>query len=298
MDRPTTFWLGVIAFGLLGAGTLVSCVPHIQEDLLTRANAEVGQPDWLQLSVDGQELYAAGLAPSQEVKDAVIEQLSAVWGVTEVHDEVRLKLVVAGGEPEAEAELDHQPPSEEVPVARDLDTPEATDRTVTSTEAESVESAAPAEEAPRTTPEAAAPLSGIARAALDCQQQLDEKLEGQRIHFEFARTKLDESSYPLLDEIALIAKRCEVAIEVTGYTDSRGHPAHNQMLSRERAASVLAYLVEQGVPGDRLSAVGMGDQNPIADNGTLEGRRANRRIEFTASAEALNAPAEESGEAS
>lgn len=70
--------------------------------------------------------------------------------------------------------------------------------------------------------------------------------------------------------------------EIAGYTDNVGDAADNQKLSEERANAVRNYLIAQGVPADQLVAVGYGQEEPIADNDTAEGRAQNRRIEFKA----------------
>jgi outer membrane protein OmpA-like peptidoglycan-associated protein len=66
---------------------------------------------------------------------------------------------------------------------------------------------------------------------------------------------------------------------VVGHTDSTGTAAYNQTLSERRAASAKAFLVSQGVADSRIKAEGRGKNEPIADNKTVEGRDANRRIE-------------------
>lgn len=68
--------------------------------------------------------------------------------------------------------------------------------------------------------------------------------------------------------------------EIAGYTDNVGDAAANQKLSEERANAVRNYLIKQGVPAESLTAIGYGQENPIADNSTEEGRTKNRRIEF------------------
>lgn len=73
----------------------------------------------------------------------------------------------------------------------------------------------------------------------------------------------------------------KTVVEVAGHTDSTGSDAYNQSLSERRAASVASYLRGRGVMSDRLISVGMGEARPIADNGTVEGRQANRRVEIT-----------------
>jgi outer membrane protein OmpA-like peptidoglycan-associated protein len=70
-------------------------------------------------------------------------------------------------------------------------------------------------------------------------------------------------------------------VEVAGHTDSTGADAYNQSLSERRAGSVTQYLQSQGISGQRIITVGMGETRPVADNNTPEGRQANRRVEIT-----------------
>lgn len=72
----------------------------------------------------------------------------------------------------------------------------------------------------------------------------------------------------------------EQQISVEGHTDSQGNDAANQRLSQARAESVRAYLVQQGVKAERVTAVGKGESMPIASNDTPEGRANNRRVEI------------------
>ncbi len=75
--------------------------------------------------------------------------------------------------------------------------------------------------------------------------------------------------------------RCPSAtVEVAGHTDGDGEDAFNQALSEKRAQAVVNYLVKAGLPADRFNAVGFGSTQPIASNGTDEGKAQNRRIEF------------------
>ncbi len=68
---------------------------------------------------------------------------------------------------------------------------------------------------------------------------------------------------------------------VIGHASSDGPSDHNQTLSDNRAASVSSYLVSLGIDSYRLTTVGMGEDDPIADNGTQAGREANRRVEIS-----------------
>lgn len=70
-------------------------------------------------------------------------------------------------------------------------------------------------------------------------------------------------------------------IQVVGHTDNVGTAAYNQDLSQRRAFAVLQVLQANGVPGGRISALGRGEDQPIASNLTPEGRAQNRRVEIT-----------------
>ncbi|MBK6289344.1 MAG: OmpA family protein [Gammaproteobacteria bacterium] len=75
------------------------------------------------------------------------------------------------------------------------------------------------------------------------------------------------------------------SITVTGHTDSVGADTYNQSLSQRRADSVRNYLVERGVDGSKISAVGKGESSPTASNDTVQGRQLNRRVELSAELE-------------
>ena len=72
-------------------------------------------------------------------------------------------------------------------------------------------------------------------------------------------------------------------VVVEGYTDSVGTDDYNQGLSERRADGVKSYLIGQGVSGQRLTALGKGKSDPVADNGTADGRQQNRRVEVVIS---------------
>jgi outer membrane protein OmpA-like peptidoglycan-associated protein len=72
----------------------------------------------------------------------------------------------------------------------------------------------------------------------------------------------------------------DLRVEIRGHTDNTGDPQFNLNLSQERANTVRNYLISRGVPGNRMTAVGYGETEPIAPNNTSEGRARNRRVEF------------------
>jgi OOP family OmpA-OmpF porin len=99
------------------------------------------------------------------------------------------------------------------------------------------------------------------------------------VFFDFDRAELRVESHFELDRVtALLKQRGGWHVRIEGYTDSTGDQARNLELSRHRAESVLAYLVQAGLDSHTLEAVGYGSADPVADNSTIEGRRANRRV--------------------
>ncbi|PSJ80540.1 OmpA family protein [Neisseria iguanae] len=71
----------------------------------------------------------------------------------------------------------------------------------------------------------------------------------------------------------------DTTLTINGHTDNTGSDAINEPLSRNRAQSVASYLQSRGVDGTRLTTAGYGSRQPIASNGTAEGRAKNRRVE-------------------
>ena len=103
----------------------------------------------------------------------------------------------------------------------------------------------------------------------------------ESIQFETNKADLKASSYPALYEIANgLRAQPSMRLEVQGHTDNRGDAGYNRMLSEKRAQAVVRYLVGKGIDSNRLIAKGYGDTRPIASNETVEGRAANRRVEF------------------
>lgn len=92
---------------------------------------------------------------------------------------------------------------------------------------------------------------------------------------------LKVTANPVLDSVARVAKEYDkTGLQVIGYTDSTGNDIINIPLSQRRAAAVSQYLQLRGVSAVRINAMGLGAQNPIADNATAAGREQNRRVEI------------------
>ena len=114
-----------------------------------------------------------------------------------------------------------------------------------------------------------------------CQQLFSELLSKGAIHFQPNSAAIDPDSTGLLDRLIETAMRCPgTNVEIAGHTDADGDESANQTLSEKRAQAVVDYLVKAGLPAERFTAVGYGSTQPVASNGSDEGKAQNRRIEF------------------
>jgi len=102
----------------------------------------------------------------------------------------------------------------------------------------------------------------------------------KNVFFDFDKAELKPESYVELDKLADYLRTNKIRIEIGGHTDDQGSDDYNDRLSENRAKSVYDYLVNKGIPADRLQYKGYGKRVPIADNATGEGRAINRRTEF------------------
>ena len=100
------------------------------------------------------------------------------------------------------------------------------------------------------------------------------------VFFDFDKTELKPESFVELDKLVSYLQQNTIRIEVGGHTDNQGSDEYNDRLSENRAKAVYDYLVQKGIPANRLQYKGYGMRVPVADNATEEGRSANRRTEF------------------
>ena len=116
----------------------------------------------------------------------------------------------------------------------------------------------------------------------ECISDIRNILAAQKITFAPGSTEIAGPALETLDLIATVLKQCQdVPMEIAAYSDSQGREDMNLNLSQARADAVLNALLARRVLTSNLRSVGYGEARPIADNGTEEGREANRRIEFT-----------------
>ena len=103
----------------------------------------------------------------------------------------------------------------------------------------------------------------------------------QNIFFETGSARLIPRSFPALDSLANLLKNYPVLqLTIEGHTDNVGGVTYNQNLSDKRANAVMTYLTGTGITASRLRAAGYGQQKPVAENTTEEGRAKNRRVEL------------------
>ena len=109
----------------------------------------------------------------------------------------------------------------------------------------------------------------------------DGKIITYAITFDIGKANIKSESMTEINRIAQLMKdNGDLKFEVQGHTDNTGTVAGNQKLSEQRAQAIVNKLVEMGIAANRLSAKGMGQSAPLADNSTDEGRAKNRRVEF------------------
>lgn len=111
------------------------------------------------------------------------------------------------------------------------------------------------------------------------QEVLD--LAFKNLEFETGKAIIRASSYPSLDSLAaLLIRKSDWKLKISGHTDNVGSDASNMTLSKNRSNSVKDYLNSRGVPAERFVVEWFGETKPIADNKTPAGRQMNRRVEM------------------
>ena len=111
--------------------------------------------------------------------------------------------------------------------------------------------------------------------------EIGKKVVLRNVFFDTDKFNLkSESTSELNKLVEFMTNNPEVVIEISGHTDNIGSTKDNKILSTNRSKEVYEYLVREGISKGRISYIGFGDTQPIADNSTEEGRSQNRRTEF------------------
>lgn len=101
------------------------------------------------------------------------------------------------------------------------------------------------------------------------------------IFFETGDAGLLSRSFDELENLlSILELNKSIEITIHGYTDNVGNQSTNLVLSKDRAKSVMNYLIDKGIDANRLNYQGFGEKNPLNNNSTEEKRQANRRVEF------------------
>ncbi len=114
-----------------------------------------------------------------------------------------------------------------------------------------------------------------------CQRRMTDAVGSGGIQFANNKADIRADAAQTIDRLIAIARDCEdTRITVKGHTDTSGERSYNLQLSQRRADAVVAYMERNGVSPSRVTAIGVGPDEPIADNNTRAGRTQNRRIEI------------------
>ena len=100
------------------------------------------------------------------------------------------------------------------------------------------------------------------------------------INFDTGKSNIKPESMGIIEQIAAVLKaHPELKVSIEGHTDNVGTPQSNKTLSQQRARSVVNAVAQKGIAADRMTAVGWGQEKPVADNRSEEGKAKNRRVE-------------------
>ena len=105
-----------------------------------------------------------------------------------------------------------------------------------------------------------------------------EEIVFEDVHFDFDRFNLRPDALKILDEAATrLQANPDIRVTIEGHADSIGTQQYNLALGERRANSAREYLISRGIAANRLQTVSYGEDRPIADNNTAQGRAQNRR---------------------
>lgn len=254
--KNTTIWIVVLLFLLLVVFGPMIAFPRLQENLTEEINtlSSYDQLPAKYIEWQGRNAYVyVWKGTDQEMAQEALEDIRTLTGVREA------ELIYSDGIEYSEAAAPEPSTIEE-----------ATSQMETTTIA--VERTSSPEETTTASKE---------EEVAQVEEAVAEVVSFSTLEFESGTADLTEASGQAIKAIAgVMAAYPEVKLNVIGHTDAQGDADANQVLSLNRAESVVEALVSEGVDESRLMAEGKGESQPIADNTTPEGRKQNRRVEF------------------
>ena len=272
MRKLLILLLGAILIGILSYFCFLDKAEGIKDDLVSKVQSAYAskQMDWVNSGIKGQDLGMTrvvtleGIAPSAEMKEEAARIALAQEGVDGVDNRLVIAKVAGG--------VDAKSVDVEVVSSKPDSTPK--------TDVEIVEKPDPIPIVDVVAPVKLPPKAPV-KAVFSCQDSFKKILSSGKINFASGKSVIQPESYKLLDSLVAVAKKCpNDAVAIGGHSDSSGSKRFNRVLSASRANAVKEYLINKGISGNRLQAIGYGESKPIADNSTDEGRSKNRRIEF------------------
>lgn len=244
-----------------------------------------------QVAAFGGEIVLSGTVLSNDHRDTLVAAAVDAVGEENVDDQ----LVVSGLDAQADdtdARIAHLASLMPAMLDTDVATATLTDDSLIVTASGSAESGTALDEAAGAATDVDTTVDFTAEADDDVATQVDQlqaELDAlaeeirENVVFATSSTELSSTATETLDKVVAAMERYQLpVVDVSGHTDSRGDADANQSLSQGRAESVVAYLVEQGIPAERIQARGAGETEPIASNDTSAGQAENRRVEFAA----------------
>lgn len=292
--RAQPIWLaGLAATGLISLFGLSNLLPKLEADLrasVTTSLATKGLLDKVKLSVSGQDVMITPLKDQKDVVSILDEAHSALRGL-----QSNAKAKSAWGW--------LSDPISMVSLNRPLNNVQAvaSTNTITSAELPEVNDTAPASavssESMVASVSSSAAESLVAppklldaktqKAVSACEASIAHILEKSPVTFKFSGYQLTPSDKPIIAALTKAVNACPATFKfvVEGHSDSAGKPENTQIISLARAESVRNAIVVKGFDESRISFVGKGASEPIADNATFKGRLKNRRVTVKVTAE-------------
>ncbi len=248
------FILGIAVLTALYWYTKDSKAEYLENDLSIRSNQLLKdrQVGGAVVNVNGRDATLTGIVVSVSRSQEIEQIVATLPGIRLVDNQLRIsqaKIIKAAPEPGPE----------KVTALEPIPEPE-----------------------PEPVPEIALAPEPEPKAQAEVVEELLQTLDLSGITFLSGSNEITPQGKLILDEVVnVLAEHTEFDVVIEGHTDSVGDDNLNFELSQQRAQSVLNHLASTGIQAERLTAAGLGESQPIADNDTKEGRSLNRRIEFT-----------------